>query len=459
MRYIGGNMNIVFDSDATIVDYRRFIDKYAIPYFKRKYNMDVVNENKLEIEDIFDFENVLRNQGYSEEELERHVKKILDKFWISSRYIAYSVPWMFFPKAGKYLRKLKKQGHHIEIHSSKKKTTESNIVGKLARILMYLQYWGNGCLISCNKFKFYKNDDLKMDGIIASSPDVVFEDKPEIINQLSGKGIKLLCVKGKHNQEIEENKNVKILCSYEITDVDNAMSSLLGEKKWKLYNDIAKSDILYKRLLKLDKIVLNYFQPIILNRDRLVKEYNRGVIYVSNHRRTLDPIVINAIVKETIRYAALRRFFDAEDSIFNNNKSPILCKVTAYIFGKLRFFPIEREGDYDNANNMNSIKQMVDYAKIKGKVGIFPEGTTLKNLDEKFNTFNDSFVKLAVATNAIIQPITMYWFNYNGKQKCVVNFGEQMEVNKMNMNSVYDEFVHMQETLLAENIEVAKNMI
>ena len=166
-------MNIIFDSDATIVDYRRFVDKYAIPYFKRKYNMDVVNENRLEIEDIFDFENVLRNQGYSEEELERHVKKILDKFWISPRYIAYSVPWMFFPKAGKLLRKLKRQGHHIEIHTSKKKTTESNMVGKLARILMYLQYWGNGCFISCCNFRFYESDDVKISGVIAPSPEIV----------------------------------------------------------------------------------------------------------------------------------------------------------------------------------------------------------------------------------------------------------------------------------------------
>lgn len=449
-------MKIIFDSDATIVDYRRFIDKYAIPYFKKIYNMNVVNENKLEIEEIFDFENVLRTQEHSEEELEKYVRKISDKFWISPRYIVYSMPWMFFPKAGKLLRTLKKQGHLIEIHTSKKKTTESNMAGKLARILMYLQYWGNGCLISCDAFKFYENDDLKIDGIIASSPDVVFEDKPKIINQLSEKGIKVLCIKGKHNQEIKENKNVKILNSYYTFDVNNAINSLLGKRKWKLYNDIAKSDIFYKRLLKIDKLVLSYYQPIILNRDRLIKENNRGVIYVSNHRRTLDPIVIDAIVKETIRYAALKRFFDAEDSIFNNNKNPILCRITAYGFRKLCFFPIIRECDCDNANNMNSIKQMIEYAKIKGKVGIFPEGTTLKNLDKRFNEFNDSFVKIAVAANAVIQPITMYWFKYKGKQKCVVNFGKPMEVNKMNMNSVYNEFVHVQETLLMENIKAAE---
>lgn len=366
---------------------------------------------------------------------------------------------MFFSNAAKTIRMLKKQGHCIEIHTSKKKATECDILGKLIRILMYFQYWLNGCFIPISKFFFYENDNKKISGIISSLPEIVVEDKPKIIKRLSLRGVKCLCVSGNHNLEIEENKYVKILKSYAISDVNNAMNKMLSEKKWKLHNDIAKSDILYKRLLKLDKLALKYFRPIILNRNRLKRVHNKGVIYVSNHRRTLDPIVINAIVKEPIRYAALRRFFDAEDSIFNNSKAPFLCRVTAYIFKKLRFFPIEREKDYDNANNMKSIEKMIDLLNIKGKVGIFPEGTNLKDSDKNFNIFNDSFVKLAAITNSVIQPITIYWFNYKGKQKCVVNFGEQLEVQKNNMNRVYDEFVRCQEVLLMENKEIAKNMM
>lgn len=52
-------MKIIFDNDATVVDYRRFVDKYATPYFKKKYSMDVVYEDKLEIEEIYDCKNVL----------------------------------------------------------------------------------------------------------------------------------------------------------------------------------------------------------------------------------------------------------------------------------------------------------------------------------------------------------------------------------------------------------------
>ena len=47
-------MKIILDNDATVVDYRRFIDKFAIPYFNKRYHMDVAYEDELELEDIFD---------------------------------------------------------------------------------------------------------------------------------------------------------------------------------------------------------------------------------------------------------------------------------------------------------------------------------------------------------------------------------------------------------------------
>lgn len=39
------------DNDATVVNYRKFVDKYAIPYFKNKYNMDVIYEDEMKLED------------------------------------------------------------------------------------------------------------------------------------------------------------------------------------------------------------------------------------------------------------------------------------------------------------------------------------------------------------------------------------------------------------------------
>ena len=47
---------------------------------------------------------------------------------------------------------------------------------------------------------FYENDDLKLKGIIGSYPEVVFEDKPLIIEALSNCDVKCICVSGKHNK-------------------------------------------------------------------------------------------------------------------------------------------------------------------------------------------------------------------------------------------------------------------
>lgn len=60
-------MKIVLDNDACVVDYNRFIDKHAVSYFKKKYNMDVAYKEKLELEDIFDIKNVLLERGYASE--------------------------------------------------------------------------------------------------------------------------------------------------------------------------------------------------------------------------------------------------------------------------------------------------------------------------------------------------------------------------------------------------------
>lgn len=47
-------MKIIFDNDATVTEYEKFIDKYAIPFFRKRYGLSVVNPNALELEDIFE---------------------------------------------------------------------------------------------------------------------------------------------------------------------------------------------------------------------------------------------------------------------------------------------------------------------------------------------------------------------------------------------------------------------
>lgn len=114
-------MRIVFDLDGTLTDFNKFIDKKAIPYFAKKYGLQVINPNELEIEDIFDIIKSLQKRGLSVKEAENEQKKMLNKFWVSSRFVEFSLLGRFRKNACGYIRYLLKQGHSVEIHTSRAK--------------------------------------------------------------------------------------------------------------------------------------------------------------------------------------------------------------------------------------------------------------------------------------------------------------------------------------------------
>lgn len=121
----------------------------------------------------------------------------------------------------------------------------------------------------------------------------------------------------------------------------------------KYFNVISKTTIFLRRI----------YHPLILHSGNIITKSNVGVIYAPNHRSTLDPLIIESVLPELIHWAALARFFDGKDSIFNNSKNFILCKITKYVFQKLEYFPIERKCDNPNSNNMASLKDMSVFLK------------------------------------------------------------------------------------------------
>lgn len=62
-------LNIVIDADGPVYDFETFVKKYAVSYFKDKYNLEVVNENGYGIREIF---------NCTEEQEE--------EFWIKDKY-------------------------------------------------------------------------------------------------------------------------------------------------------------------------------------------------------------------------------------------------------------------------------------------------------------------------------------------------------------------------------------
>ena len=451
-------MKIILDTDGTLTDFNKFIMENAIPYFEQNYGLEVIYPNALEIEDIFDIKRKLIENGYSKEQAEQEMKKMLDKFWISIRFVKFSLLSKFRDGVSKIINDFIKEGHDVQIHTSRAKTTENNIIGEIARKFTIWQYRMNGIWLANDKFHFYANDEEKIKGIIAEKPQIAFDDKQEIIEALNENNIKTICVAGKHNENVETSKQIEKISEFEHQDLFNKMNKLL-DKKLEFYNREVSSNNFYKKIRLSIPLILKIYEPIILNSENLVKTNEDAVIYASNHRSTLDPLIINAYIDENIHWAALKRFFDAQDSIFNNSKNKVLCEITANSFKRLCYFPIERISDNPNANNLDSIREMNNFLKIKSKLGIFPEGTTKRTEGSDFGTFDSAFFTLASRTGAIIQPITILWIKeLNTKNKLIINFGKSFKVEGKDIREAYKYFLEIQQNALLENKKFRDNI-
>ena len=181
-------MKIILDTDGTMTNFNEFIMDEAVPFFKKKYSMEIVNDSALEVQDIFDMDNFFATKyKCSKEEAKKYTKKALDDFWVNPRYLKYALFSKFRAGLSKYIKKAIKDGHDIEVHTSRDKTTRNDLLGKAVRELTRLQYSLNGIHIEKNKFHFYENDTDKVNGIIAAKPTVVFEDKSSVIEKLTEK--------------------------------------------------------------------------------------------------------------------------------------------------------------------------------------------------------------------------------------------------------------------------------
>lgn len=405
-------MKICFDTDGTKTDNVKFLYSTAVPYFKKHYDMEIVNPNMVEIEDVFDIKNVLINRGFSEEEAIKETKKIINKFWVSPIFLKYALLMPFRKGVSKCIKEFQKDGFEVEIDSSRDKTTKKNFIGCLTRFLTMCQYRLNRVFLPKKQIIFHESDEAKVSSLMEKSEKddiILFDDKPSVIEQVSKFG-NVVCVNCQYNEDFDFSTKVARIDSFENDEAKEAVKSLIGEKNYNYMVRINASEKFY-HLLKttVAPIILKKFDPIILGKENIYND-SCSVVYAPNHRSTLDPLIITSFLNVSIHWAALKRFFDGKDSIFNNSKNKILCDLTSYSFKKLEFFPIERQKDNANRNNIVAIKDMNGFLKAGASIGIFPEGTTNKEPDIKdFYSFDDSFLRLAKRNDAVVQPITGVW--------------------------------------------------
>lgn len=167
------------------------------------------------------------------------------------------------------------------------------------------------------------------------------------------------------------------------------------------------------RMMIIPAVTLIY-HPIYLHKDRIAKE---KIIFAPNHRRTSDSFVLVAGIPTSVHWAALKRFFDGEDSIFNNSKSLPLRYITKFAFRAMGMVPIDRGG-----NNVQSLYLLKDILNMGGNIGIYPEGTTNKKVEEQeLGSVEIGTFWLAKMCNASIQPIAIVW-DMGKTNKVIVNY-------------------------------------
>lgn len=161
--------------------------------------------------------------------------------------------------------------------------------------------------------------------------------------------------------------------------------------------------MLYKIAVLILKIfVFIAFDLKIYNADRINKTKG-GLIACGNHTSMLDPIILAVSSKRQIHYMGKKELFDH--------------KFLGYLFKKLGAFPVDRSGA-----SLSAIRSSLEVLKADGVLGIFPEGTRVKQYDE-----NNAKPGIALIANKAKADIVPFYIRgpYKFRGKIEIFFGEE----------------------------------
>lgn len=190
------------------------------------------------------------------------------------------------------------------------------------------------------------------------------------------------------------------------------------------------------------------FKPIIFGTEHIPQ--NEPIVFAPNHRKTKDAFVVVLGCDIPTHWVALKRFFDKEDSLFNNSKNPILCHLTSLLLNGMGAIPVDRGGDTTISKEIVN-----EYLKLGSSVGIFPEGGTNKNPeleDIAMSQLKSGFVHFAKNNDVYIEPVSLSYIpgELGIKHKVIINYREPYKVGDTIKDGL-DMWVETVRTGLKEN--------
>ena len=164
---------------------------------------------------------------------------------------------------------------------------------------------------------------------------------------------------------------------------------------------------LYKTLRFIVGIIFRIIYRIeIVNKDNIPKEGR--FLLCSNHISIFDPIILSIIVPREIAWMGKKELFEN--------------KLLAKLFYKLGVFPVDR-----NEAELSTIKHAMKLLKNEGILGIFPEGTRVKEMD--IENAKPGVALIAIKTKSPILPVYIEG-TYKPFSKVKVHFGHTFEFSE-----------------------------
>lgn len=183
-------------------------------------------------------------------------------------------------------------------------------------------------------------------------------------------------------------------------------------------------------LYKVVKTIANIIFRLIFNIKTHGKEnipLDGRLIICANHSNLLDPIILSIVFPRQI-------FWMAKKELFNN-------KILGYLLKKLGAFPVDR-GESD----LSAIKNALRVLKNEGVLGIFPEGTRVKEFDLENVKSGISLISIKSQSNVL--PVYIEG-NFKLFSKVNIYFGDPMDFStNYNKRLSQDDYKRLSEDIL-----------
>ncbi len=159
----------------------------------------------------------------------------------------------------------------------------------------------------------------------------------------------------------------------------------------------------YKLVVIILKVLVFFIFDLKVHNNDRINQSEGSLIVCGNHTSMIDPVILAVSTKRKIHFMGKKELFDK--------------KILGYLFRKLGAFPVDRQGV-----SMSAIKSSLAVLNDNEVLGIFPEGTRVKEYDE-----NNAKPGIALIANKAKTGIMPFYINgtYKFRGRLEIYFGEE----------------------------------